>query len=103
MKIYNSQQQVDKDNLANHNYLQFKGDVTFHCPVYTKHIKARRIIACHGISAWNIDCDVLEGGDIVAWDITANKINYHRFLCAASINCSNITGKGILHAKPITL
>jgi type 1 fimbria pilin len=111
MKIYKTQQEVEKD--IKDGVLTIQGDVTFECSISIDasiivtdgNINAEDInawdinaeditaedINAEDINAWditagditakNITAGDITARDITAWDITAKEISYHAFCC----------------------
>ena len=118
MKIYYSQQEVEKD--IKNNLLEIEGDVKFECSIsINASIKVSGNIDAWNINAWDINandidaCNV-DARDIDANDIDANNINacninacnisYYAFCISYnSIKCSTIKAKRENHIEPICL
>jgi len=109
MKVYKTQQQVEKD--IKDGVLNCKGeDVKFECSIS---IKASIIYAMNinagDINAWDIDARDINAGDIYAMninagDINARNINYFAScLSYNSIKCKSIEGRRNPHQKPVCL
>ena len=117
MKIYKTQEQVNKD--IKNGVLQIQGDVNFECDIvvdckiYAYNIRAKDIIArninarnidARNINAQNIYACNITAWNIVAWDIDAwdiwadtsmdaDNISYHSVCCARkSFTCKSVSG-----------
>jgi len=123
MKIYKSQQEVERD--VKDNVLTIDGDVKFECSISisasikvigdidARDIDARDIdardIDARDINAWNINAWNIDAWNINAWDINARDIDARDILYYAfcivynSIKCLSIKAKREVHSEPICL
>ena len=114
MKIYKTQQAVEKD--IKDGVLAIVGDVKFECSISIEakiivtagNITARNITAgdinAGDINAWDINAGDINAGNITAWDINARDILYYAFCCVYnSIKCLSIKAKRGKHQDPICL
>ena len=126
MKIYNTQQEVEKD--IKDGVLEINGDVKFECSITIN--ASIRVIAgdinAHNINAHNINAHNINAHNIVAYNIiaarniVAHNINaahnivacnivacdvlYYAFCCVyQSIKCLSIKAKREKHQEPICL
>ena len=129
MKIYKTQQEVEKD--IKNSVLLIERDVKFECSISieasikvingninardikardikARNIKARDInaldINAWNINAWNIDALDINAWNINAWNIDARNILYYAF-CSVyqSIKCKSIKAKREVHSEPVCL
>ena len=92
MKIYTTQQEVEKD--IKNGVLAINGDVKFECSIS---ISA-------SITAWDITAGDITARNITAWDITARNISYYAFCCVyQSIKCLSIKARRAKYQSPICL
>jgi len=118
MKIYYSQQEVEKD--IKNNLLEIEGDVKFECSIsINASIKVSGNIDAYNINAWDINANDIDACNVDARDIDANDINakninacninacnisYYAFCISYnSIKCSTIKAKREVHGEPICL
>jgi len=89
MKIYKTQQEVEKD--IKDGVITIQGDVKFECSIS---INASIIVTAGKITAWNINAGDIDAGNINAGNINAGNIN------AGNINAGNINA-GDINARDI--
>jgi len=88
MKIYYSQQEVEKD--IKNNLLEIEGDVKFECSIsINASIKVSGNIDAYNINAWDINANDIDACNVDARDIDANDIN------AGNIDANDINAKNI--------
>ena len=109
MKIYKTQQEVEKD--IKDEVLLINGDVKFGCSIS---VNASIKVNAGNITALDINALDINAGDINAWNINAGDINarninarnilYYAF-CGAynSIKCLSIKAKREKHSEPVCL
>jgi len=97
MKIYTTQQEVEKD--IKDGVLAIDGDVRFECFISISASITARNITARDINAWNITA-----WNITAWDINAWDISYYAFCCVyQSIKCLSIKARREKYQLPICL
>jgi len=122
MKIYTTQQEVEKD--IKDGVLAINDDVKFECSISISasitagditagNITAGNITAgditalninARNINAWNINAGDINALDINALNITAGDISYYAFCCVyQSIKCLSIKARGAKYQSPICL
>jgi len=129
MKIYKTQQEVEKDIV--NGVLAIEGDVRFECSISisasikvtcgnitagditARDINAGNITAVDinagdinagDINAGNINAGNINAGDINAWNINAGNILYYAFCCVYNfIKCKSIKAKRKIYSEPICL
>jgi hypothetical protein len=114
MKIYKTQQEVEKD--IKNSVLLIERDVKFECSISieasikvingninARDIKARDIKA-RNIKARDINALDINAWNINAWNIDARNILYYAF-CSVyqSIKCKSIKAKREVHSEPVCL
>ena len=104
MKIYRTQQEVEKD--IKDGILAIEGNVKFECSIS---INASIIVTAMNINAGDINARDINAWNINARNITAGDINagdilYYAFCCVyKSIKCLSIKAKRDIHHEPICL
>ena len=108
MKIYKTQEEVDKD--IEDNKLIVDDSATFECSIIIDaSLKIAGDIKAGNINAWDIKAgDInawdIKAGDIKAGNIKAKNILYWAFCCVySSIRCISIKGTRKKCAKPLVI
>lgn len=108
MKIYKTQNEVEKDVIAGE--LAINDSVTFLCDLNLPiSLRITGNINAKDINAWNINAEDINvenitAGDINAGDIKARDIIYFAFCCVyKSILCNSIKSSREIHQEPICL
>jgi len=94
MKIYKTQEEVEKD--IKNGVLAIEGDVKFECSISieAKIIVSAGNISAWNISAWNISAWNISAGDISAGNISAGDISAWN-ISAGDISAGNISARDI--------